>query len=45
MHDPFYTILSTTHYPQIQELTDIHFNVYLLHEDCGIIFLQTYIHK
>ncbi len=31
--------------PQIQELIDIHFNVFLLYEDHDINFLQTYIQK
>jgi hypothetical protein len=31
--------------PQIQELIDIHFNVSLLYEDYGIMFLQTFIQK
>jgi hypothetical protein len=31
--------------PQIQELIDIHFNVFLFYEDHGINFLQTYIQK
>jgi hypothetical protein len=31
--------------PQIQELIDIHLNVFLLYEDHGINYLQTYIKK
>ncbi len=31
--------------PQIQELIDIHFNVYLLYEGHGTKSLQTYIQK
>jgi hypothetical protein len=31
--------------PQIQELIDIHFNVFLLYEDHGIKFLRTSIQK
>ncbi len=41
MHNPFNNPFN----PQIQELIDIHFNVYLLYEGHGINSLQTYIQK
>jgi hypothetical protein len=45
MHDPFYIILQQPINPQIQELIDIHVNVFLLYEDHGIYIFQNYIQK
>ncbi len=41
LHNPFNKPIN----PKIQKLIYIHFNFFLLYEDHGIIFLQTYIQK